>query len=491
MKKIPLWLLLCLAGCTTGHRDDTTSTTARPAVSSPAASFEVTGKKVLVYTTAENTAYRLSKTDSLGFSDFGQPLENQVCIFVDPAHEFQQFVGIGGAITDAAAETFYKLPAEKQAEILRAYYDPVNGIGYTLARTNINSCDFSSGSYTYVQDHDSTLKTFDITHDEKYRIPLIRAAIRAAGGKLTLFASPWSPPAWMKDNNDMLHGGHLKPAYYQSWANYYVQFIRHYQMDSVPVWGLTIQNEPMAVQRWESCIYTAAQERDFLKGYLGPTLKAAGLGDVKVIIWDHNRDLMYQRASTVLNDPQAARYVWGVGFHWYVHDDFDNVKRVAEAFPDKHLLFTEGCNGPFDMKKIGDWKWGENYGRSMVHDFNNGAVGWTDWNILLDQNGGPNHVGNYCFAPLHGNTATGALIYTNAYYYIGQFSKFIRPGARRIISSSNRDSLATTAFRNPDGSLAVVVLNESAQKIPFHLWIHGKAAGLTSLPHSIQTLKVE
>ena len=148
---------------------------------------------------------------------------------------------------------------------MKAYYDVNNGIGYTLARTNIQSCDFSSSSYSYVKDGDKDLKTFSIAHDEQYKIPLIKDAIAAAGGKLTLFASPWSPPAFMKDNNDMLHGGKLLPAYYQSWANFYGKFINAYKKEGIPVWGITIQNEPMAKQTWESCIYTAEEERDFLK----------------------------------------------------------------------------------------------------------------------------------------------------------------------------------------------------------------------------------
>jgi len=164
-------------------------------------------KSVVVYTTAKNTKDRLSITDTLQLRDFGQPLEKQAFIIVDPSHTFQTFLGIGGAITDAAAETFYKLPKAKQQEILQAYYDPQKGIGYTLARTNINSCDFSSQSYTYVADNDTALKTFNIKHDAKYRIPLIKAATKVAGGKMNVFASPWSPPAWMKDNDNMLNGG--------------------------------------------------------------------------------------------------------------------------------------------------------------------------------------------------------------------------------------------------------------------------------------------
>ena len=451
------------------------------------------GKQVLVYTTAENTNLRLAITDTLRFTHMGQPKETQPCVFVDPSISFQTFVGIGGALTDASAETFALLPKQQQNEILQAYYDPSKGIGYTLARTNIHSCDFSSGSYTYVADGDKDLKTFSISHDKTYRIPFIKQAIAAAGGKLTLFASPWSPPSWMKDNNDMLHGGKLKPAFYQAWANYYSKFIKAYEKEGIPVWGLTIQNEPMATQTWESCVYTAEEERDFLKNYLGPTLHKDGLADKKIIVWDHNRDLIYQRATTIFSDPEAAKYAWGLGFHWYedwsgADQVFNNVKLVKESYPSKNILFTEGCNGPFKMGEINDWKWGERYGRSMINDFNNGTVGWTDWNVLLDENGGPNHVQNYCFAPIHADTKTGHVYYMNAYYYIGHFSKFIRPGARRIGSSASRSPLLTTAFKNTDGSIAVIVMNQGKDKIPYFIWNHGMAAQVISLPHSIATI---
>lgn len=453
--------------------------------------FSTIGKTVSVYTTADNTSYRLSKTETLNFTTNEQPKESEACIFVDPAKTFQTVLGIGGALTDASAETFYKLPKTKQQEILTKYYDAKNGIGYTLGRTHIQSCDFSSDTYSYVTNNDVALKSFDISHDKKYRIPFIKQIIAAAGGKLTMFVTPWSPPAWMKTNNSMLHGGSLKAQYDQPWANFYVKFIKAYEKEGIPVWGLSVQNEPMANQTWESCIYTAAEERDFVKNYLGPTLHKSGMADKKLIIWDHNRDLLYQRASTVLEDPEAAKYVWGTGFHWYVHDVFDNVKRVKEAFPDKNLMFTEGCSERFDMKTIHEWKWGELYGKSMINDFNNGVVGWTDWNILLDEKGGPNHVGNFCFAPVHADTKTGELIYMNAYYYIGHFSKFVRPMAKRVISSSNRDALQTTAFINQDGKLAVVVMNITDTKVPYQLIIKGKSAATVSLPHSIATLVVD
>jgi len=405
-------------------------------------------------------------------------------------------VGIGGALTDASAEVFAKLPKAKQKELLRAYYDSKDGIGYTIARTNMNSCDFSSDTYTYVQDNDVALKSFNIKHDEQFKIPLIKQAMKTAGGKLSLFISPWSPPAWMKDNNDMLHGGKLKKEFAQSWANYYVKFIKAYEAQGIPVWGLTVQNEPMAKQRWESCIFTAEDERDFIKNYLGPTLQKNSMSSKKLIAWDHNRDLMFQRASVILKDPQAAKYVWGIGFHWYETWTggpmlFDNVKRVAQSFPNTNLIFTEGCKEQFKMDSINNWSLGERYGNSILNDLNNGTTAWTDWNILLDEKGGPNHVGNLCFAPIHADTKTGELIYTNAYHYIGHFSKFIKSGAKRIAAAPSRAQLQSTAFKNTDGSIVVVVLNLTNQKQPYDLWIDGKAAATESLPHSISTLIIK
>src|SRR6266540_784038 len=455
--------------------------------------FSVEGKEVAVYTTADNSKHRLSATDTLTFKHLGQPLETQICVFVDPAKRFQTILGVGGALTDAAAETFAKLPKAKQQEILNAYFDVSMGIGYTLARTNIHSCDFSSGSYTYVNEGDKELQSFSVSHDQQFRIPFIKQAQAAAGGKLTLFGSPWSPPAFMKDNNDMLHGGKLKPEFYQSWANYYTKFIKAYQKEGIPIWGITIQNEPMATQKWESCIYSAEDERDFLKNYLGPTMKREGLGDKKIIAWDHNRDLIYQRVSTILKDPKAAQYVWGIGYHWYEPWSggdmmFDNVRLVRETYPTKPLLFTEGTVDSFKPEDIHNWRLGEYYGRSMINDFNDGAVGWTDWNVLLDEQGGPNHVGNFCFAPVHADTKTGELIYTNSYYYIGHFSKFVRPGARKVASTPSRSALLSAAFINPDGRVSVVVMNKTDQKLSYFLWLDGNAAEVSSLPHSIQTL---
>lgn len=455
--------------------------------------FSVKDKTVMVYTSADSTNLRLSNTGQLTFSELKQPKETQICVFVNPDKTFQTFLGIGGAITDASSEVFAKLSKENQQEVLDAYYSKDKGIGYSLLRTNIHSCDFSSGSYTYIEEGDKDLKTFNIEHDRKFRIPMIKKAIATAGGKLTMYASPWSPPAFMKSNKNMLNGGTLLAEYYNPWALYYTKFIKAYEKEGIPIWGISIENEPMATQKWESCIYTAEEERDFLKNHLGPVMEKEGLGDKKIIVWDHNRDLINQRANTIFSDPEASKYAWGIGFHWYEtwaggEPMFENVAKVQEAFPSKNILFTEGCNERFDASKYQLWKNGERYGRSMINDFNNGTVGWTDWNILLDENGGPNHVGNFCFAPVHADLKTGELIYTPSYYFIGHFSKFIGKNAKRISSVASRSQLITTSFLNKDGKVVTVVMNQTNKRIVYNLCIGTSATEVTILPHAIQTL---
>ena len=453
--------------------------------------------KATIYTTAEGTDFRLSKTATQQFETSKQATEGEVSIFINTNKTFQTFMGIGGAITDASAEVFAKLPKEKQDELLKAYYDKEEGIGYSLCRTPIHSCDFSSESFTYIEEGDSNLNTFNIAHDKQYRIPLIKKATEVAGGQLLLYASPWSPPAFMKDNNSMLQGGKLLPRYFDTWATYYTKFIKAYEAEGMPIWGITIQNEPMAVQRWESCIYTAEEERDFLKNHLGPIMEKEGLGDKKIVVWDHNRDLASNRANTIFEDKEAAEYAWGVGFHWYEtwaggEPMYANLANINESFPNMNLLFTEGCQEGFRADRYQHWAHAERYGNSIINDFNNGTVGWTDWNILLDQNGGPNHVGNFCFAPIHGDIETGELIYTPTYYYLGHFSKFIRPDAKRISTTSSRSHLESTSFLNKDGSLINVVMNKTDEAIKYKVYLDIHHTVTVNIPaHAIQTIVIK
>jgi len=449
-------------------------------------------KTLQVYTTAKDTELRLTKTTEQTFKKKVQPLETEVAIFINPKKTFQEYLGIGGAITDASSEVFATLNAAQQDKLLEFLYGK-EGIGYTIIRTSIHSSDFGLGSHTYIEEGDADLKTFSIEKDKEKRIPFIKRAIDLIKDDVVFYASPWSPPAFMKTNKNMLQGGKLLPEFRQSWADYYVRFIKAYEEEGIPVWGLTIQNEPMAVQRWESCIYTADEERDFLKNYLGPTLEKEGLGDKKIVVWDHNRDLISERANTIFEDPEASKYAWGIGFHWYETwtgglPKYDNLKNINESFPSKNMLFTEGCQEGFDSERLHFWPNAERYGNSMINDFNSGVVGWTDWNILLDERGGPNHVQNFCFAPIHANTKTGELIFTPTYYYIGHFSKFIKPGALRVSTTTSRTTIESTSFQNPDGEIITVVMNKTNQKIGYKLIVGESETFIEIQPRAMQTI---
>jgi glucosylceramidase len=447
-----------------------------------------------VYTTAQGSSQRFAAQALGNPRPSTQPLETETAVFVDTRKQFQQVFGFGGAVTDATAEVYARLTPAQQKAFLAAYFDPKAGLGYSILRTTIHSSDFSNASYTYVKDGDRTLDSFSIEHDLRYRIPLLRQSLAAGaayGTGMRVFASPWSAPAWMKSNGSMLGGGSLRPEYRDLWAQYMVRFVKAYEKAGIPLWGLSIQNEPMAKQTWESMIFTADEETRFLGDHLGPALTAAGLQDKKVIVWDHNRDLLPQRAAAILSDPKARPYVWGVGYHWYetwakglpMHR---NLAAVHEAYPEVPLLLTESAIEKFDASQLQSWANGERYGSEMLADLNAGSSGWVDWNMLLDSRGGPNHVGNYCFALLHASD-DGQLIFTPSYAYMGHFTRYIRPQARRVSAATSRSTLDATAFRNADGSLAVVVMNPTDKAQRYRLVVDGAEVTVDIPAHAIQT----
>ncbi|MCL6457679.1 MAG: glucosylceramidase [Gorillibacterium sp.] len=443
--------------------------------------------EVKVIVTAKETGERWAERTGTHF--VAQQADQTADLVLDPNEQYQTITGFGGAFTEAAAYTLSRISPEKRQEAINACFDQKDGLGYSIGRVHIHSCDFALGNYTYVQDGDTELATFDISHDHKWVLPMIKDAIKVRGEAITLLASPWSPPAWMKTNGEMNNGGQLKAEFAQTWARYYTKFIRAYEAQGLPIWAITVQNEPAAVQIWDSCIYSGEEERDFIKNHLGPVMHEEGLQDVKIFIWDHNRDLMVERASAVLCDPEAAKYVYGTGFHWYVSEDFAAVGKVHELFPDKHLLFTEGCQE--GGVKLGAWFTGERYGRNMMGDLNNWCEGYLDWNLVLDETGGPNHVGNLCDAPIIADTITGELHYNSSYYYIGHFSKYIQQGAVRIGLTSNHSAVNATAFRNPDGTLAIVALNETEAEQSFSLSLGGEQLSQTIPANAIATLIIQ
>lgn len=402
-------------------------------------------------------------------------------IFLDPTITKQTIIGFGGAFTEASAYNLSRISKENRKKAIEAYFDPEKGIGYTIGRVSIHGCDFSLGSYLYIDDYDNTLDSFDVSRDQPI-IDLINDSSKIAHQNIQILASPWTPPFWMKDNHSPIRGGHLLPEFYPTWAKYYVKFIDAYQKKGVDIFALTVQNEPAAVQRWDSCIYSAEQERDFVKT-LGPVLKAS-YPDVKLLIWDHNRDVMVERAKVVYDDQEASKYVWGTAFHWYDNEQFQNVAKHQELFPDKHLLFTEGCqeNGPH----FNEYPVGERYGRNMINDLRNYTEGYIDWNLFLDDTGGPNHVNNLCSSPAMLKIFHEELVLNPSYYYVGQFSKYIKPGAKQIASSGTREVIYV-AFMNPDGSYVVVVQNEQEVDINIQFDLNGKTYTKGILAHSINT----
>jgi len=401
----------------------------------------------------------------------------------------QKILGFGGAFTEASASVYEKLGAEKRAEIIQSYFG-INGNRYNMGRTHINSCDFSLGNYSYCDTPgDIELKKFSISRDKKLLIPFIADALEATQIPIKLLASPWSPPPWMKTNGEMNHGGKLKKEYRHAWAQYYCKYISAYEKEGITIWGISIQNEPDAKQTWDSCLYTGDEERDFIRNYLGPAMERNNLLHKKIIIWDHNRDIMVERARAVLSDPEAEKYVWGTGFHWYNGDHFDAVQQVHDEFPDKKLIFTEGCqeNGPH----LGSWALGERYATSIINDLNRWTVAWIDWNLILDESGGPNHVGNYCSAPIIVDTQTQDILYQSSYYYLGHFSRFIKRGDRIIESKNETKNLLALASINSSGSTTVVLMNKNNSKEDFNYIEGDKNLNLSIPARSIVTLVSE
>eukprot|EP00405_Crypthecodinium_cohnii_P038950 CAMPEP_0206546478 /NCGR_PEP_ID=MMETSP0325_2-20121206/12734_1 /ASSEMBLY_ACC=CAM_ASM_000347 /TAXON_ID=2866 /ORGANISM="Crypthecodinium cohnii, Strain Seligo" /LENGTH=609 /DNA_ID=CAMNT_0054045619 /DNA_START=24 /DNA_END=1849 /DNA_ORIENTATION=+ len=430
--------------------------------------------------------------------------------------ETRPWLGFGGSFTESSAVALSRLPEIQQEAAMKAYFDPVRGLGYSIGRVHIASCDFSTENWTCgpLVEGDKELKLFSLEEYEKRGImKMLREATALAGSPLTLLASPWSPPFWMKTTRKFYGDGKLLPEYREAWALHYAKFVQEMKKKGIDIWGVSVQNEPEAAQIWESCIYQAEDETSFIRDFLGPMMHKQGLKDVKILFWDHNRDGMLERAARTYADSKAAQYIWGICFHWYgdprfeswpprmeatfkdrqrdgkdIYElkgcaGFENVRRVADLRPDKHILFSEGCQelGGRPLKELlGDWKLGERYAMNIINDLNSGCEGFIDWNLFLDEDGGPNHVGNMCSAPVICHGKAQATLYQPSFWYIGHFSRYIRPGAHQVLSSTSRDVLEVTSFLNVDGKLAVVVMNQSEDNIEFWLKIADEKGQLSA-----------
>lgn len=411
---------------------------------------------------------------------------HQVNVF--PALRGQTFAGFGGAFTEAAAHSWQQLTPANRQRFLDACFGP-DGLGYTLGRAHIGSCDFALGNYACLSAPDETLAGFDISRDEQYLLPLIAAAQQTAGRRLGLLLSPWSPPAFMKTNGEMNHGGKLKPEYRALWAACMAGYVRRYRDAGCDVRMVSVQNEPAATQTWDSCLYTAREEGEFAAQYLRPALDKAGCGDVKILAWDHNKELLVQRAAGTLAAEGADKAVDGFGVHWYSGDHFEAIAAVRALYPGKEVWFTEGCveYSRFDgMPRVGK---AEMYAHDILGNLNAGIAGSLDWNLLLDAAGGPNHVGNFCEAPLMLTADGSDFLINGEYWYIGQFSRFIRPGATALGHSAYTAGLEATAFLNADGRKAAVLLNRTGGALDASLTEDGVTGyNFTLAPHTIATV---
>lgn len=394
-----------------------------------------------------------------------------------PDRTYQRIVGFGGAFTEAGAYVFAHMPPDLQDRFIELCFggarggDPAQGgNAYTLCRTHIQSCDFALGNYAYVRPFDKRLATFSLARDKRLLLPFIQCGL-AANPSLELLASPWSPPAFMKTNRLMNGGGHLRRSHYGTWAKLLARYVGAYAQEGVRVGRLSVQNEPMARQTWDSCLFTPEEEAEFAAEHLRPALDAAGHADVKLFAWDHNTDRLLDRADAVLARPDTAAAFGGVAFHWYAGDHFEQVRAVAEAYPDKELLFTEGCveYSRDRAEEATQERKAEQYAHALLGHLNAGAQGFIDWNLLLDERGGPNHVGNFCEAPLMYDREAEELIVNRSFHYFGHVSRFVRPGARRFLVSRFDDAVECAGFVNPDGGRVLVALNRGDRPVRFEL----------------------
>lgn len=423
---------------------------------------------------------------------FGQE-RNLLMIYRDI--RFQQIRGFGGALTQSAAWNFARMPAALRRQFLQACYG-AEGLRYGWGRVPIGSCDFSAGNYSYCDTPgDTELADFSVGCDEEFTLPFLHAVNEYCGRPLTLLASPWSPPAWMKSNGQMCGGGELLPQYYDVWAAYVVRFLKAYRRRGVPVAFITVQNEPKAVQKWESCVYSAGQEAAMAARYLAPALREAGLGDVGIVVWDHNKERVFTRAREMFADPRVRGAVAGIGFHWYSGDHFDNLRLCRAAFPEKELIFTEGCVELGVEEGVSPaespWGFGERYGHDMIGNFNAGMNTFLDWNVLLDGQGGPNHVQNYCGAPAIYDADAGRLLFQPSYCFIGHFSRYVPAGSQCAAHSLYTSRLEAAVFVTPAEECVAVVMNPQEKTLPLCLKDAGSGhiAGLLLPPCSVTTLR--
>ncbi|KAL9657845.1 hypothetical protein ABK040_013181 [Willaertia magna] len=449
--------------------------------------------EVTVIQTAQNTNDRLTKIASLQWQK-GSINTTIPLIQLNPKKRYQSIIGFGCALTEASSFVFSQLNEENKEKILEAYFSPTKGLNYTIGRIHMNSCDFTLGTYSCDNvENDFQLNYFNIERDKLFIVPFVKRALEMVkkngnGKTLNLFLSPWSPPAWMKRNFHM--NGSDKPIglinetlILNSWALFYSKFISFYKKEGINFWGLTVQNEPEYAAPYESCVYTAEFQRDFIKNYLGPRIQKDH-PQTKIMIYDHNRDHVHIWAKTIYSDKEAAKYISGTAFIDLAH----------QVDPTKFLLASEATQGPNVV--LGDWSRGESYGYDIINDLEHWASGWVDWNCLLNLQGGPTHMENWCDSLIVGDVTNQTIYFNPMYYYFGHFTKYILQNSFRIGQTKqfvkNNEELLVTSFITPENNIVTVLMNQEStlQKIQLQDQSADSDIYLEVIlpPHSIKTL---
>lgn len=440
-------------------------------------------------------------------------------IRVVPAKQFQTITGFGGSFTEASAYLLNQLSEAKRRAVLEAYFGDT-GARYSLTRTHMNSCDFSLGNYSYAPvEDDLALEHFSIKEDLDDIVPMIKDAMSISKEGFKIIASPWTAPPWMKDNKSYV-GGKLLPEYYDTWALFFSKYIDAYKEQGIDIWGFTVENEPMGNDNnWESMHFSPAEMTAFVENHLGPKLAADGKATINILGFDQNRGDVKEWVDEMFKTEAGRKYFDGTAVHWYAStfEVFpDELQYAHHKAPDKHLIQSEACvdaevpkwqnDAWYWSKEATDWGWDwapekdkhmhpkyvpvYRYARDIIGCLNNWVDGWVDWNMVLNRQGGPNWFKNWCTAPVIVDPAQDAVYFTPLYYTLSHFSRFIRPGGKRIgIELSTNDVLAT-AVQNPDGTVAIVILNPGLESKNLSIIIGDKQTLVPINKEAIQTILI-
>jgi glucosylceramidase len=470
-------------------------------------------KSIEVFETSAN-GHSLTKIPTL------KSATNSIKISINPQEKFQKITGFGGSFTQSTAYLLNKLSAANRKKIIDGYFS-ANGANYSLTRTHINSCDFSTHQYAYnTTAGDTSLNQFDISEDEKGIIPMIKEAQKASKDGFKLIASPWTAPPWMKDNNNWV-GGKLLPKYYDTWALYFSKYFTAFKKHNINFWGITVENEPHGNgNNWESMLYSPKEMTDFVEFHLGPKLEKDGYGKIKILGYDQNRAGIKEWVDEMYRSSNASKYYAGLAVHWYesTYDYFGEALQYAhKKNPSKHLINTEACidsdvpawknDSWYWSKEATDWGWDWasekekslhpkyapvfRYATDIIGCLNNYVDGWIDWNMVLNKQGGPNWFKNWCAAPVLVDEDKDEVYFTPLFYTMAHFSKFIRPGATRIGFTNPDKDLMVTAAKNVDGSIAVVIFNETENSKNIALTINKQIVDIKISAKAIQTVIIK